>query len=104
MRSTSPRPAAASRGKALSAAAAIGFSLTFVGAGIAMLVGIVPSRTLVGSGELDTSVVLLFVPLCALVFALLVEVARTTMAGGLRQERPRPANPLAAWRPGNGEG
>lgn len=104
MPSTKPPTTGFRRGQALSAAAAIGFSLTFVGAGIAMLLGFIPPRTLVGSGELDTSVVLLFVPLCALVFALLVEVARTTMAGGLRQEPPRPTNPLAAWRPGNGEG
>ncbi len=104
MPSTPPPTPRHRRGQALSAAAAIGFSLTFVGAGIAMLVGFIPPRTLIGSGELDTSVVLLFVPLCALVFALLVEVVRTMIAGGLKQDRPRPANPLAAWRPGNGEG
>ena len=89
---------------ALSAATAISFSLTFVVAGIALLLGIIPPRTITGAGEIDTAVVLLFVPLCALLFAILVEVVRSILREGLQPAKPRRANPLDAWKPGHGEG
>ena len=88
----------------LSAATAISFSLTFVVAGIALLLGIIPPRTITGAGEIDTAVVLLFVPLCALLFAILIEVARSVVREGLQPPRTRQAKPLAAWKPGRGEG
>lgn len=54
--------------------------------------------------DTETSMILLLVPLCALLLALLVEVMRTVVAGGL-DERPAPRpDPLPAWRPGSGEG
>lgn len=89
---------------ALSAATAISFSLTFVGAGIALLLGIIPQRAIIGAGEIDTAVVLLFVPLCALLFAILVEVVRSTLREGLQAPRARQSDPLSAWKPGQGEG
>lgn len=88
----------------LTAAAAISFSLTFVGAGIALLLGIIPSGTIVGASQVDTGVVVLFVPLCALLLAILVEVVRSTLRDGLSAPKPRQPNPLAAWKPGHGEG
>jgi hypothetical protein len=91
-------------GNALSAAAIISFSLTFVGAGIALLLGIIPPRAIIGAGEIDTAVVLLFVPLCALILAILVEVVRATLREGLQPPKAHQANPLSAWRPGHGEG
>ena len=89
---------------ALSAATAISFSLTFVGAGIALLLGIIPPRAIVGGGEIDTAVVLLFVPLCALLFAILIEVVRASLREGLQAPKARQSNPLSAWKPGHGEG
>jgi hypothetical protein len=89
---------------ALSAATAISFSLTFVVAGIALLLGIVPPRSITGAGEIDTAVVLLFVPLCALLLAILVEVVRSVLREGLQAPKPRNTSPLSAWKPGNGEG
>ncbi len=91
-------------GNALTAATAISFSLTFVVAIVALLLGIIPERSLnIGFG-IDTGVLLLFVPLCALVFAILVEVLRTMIGGGFKPDKPPAPNPLSAWRPGHGEG
>lgn len=91
-------------GNALGVSAAIAFSLTFVGAGIALLLGIIPPRTLINATEIETGVVLLFVPLCALILAILVEATRSTLRDGLQAPRPRQSNPLSAWKPGHGEG
>ena len=88
----------------LTAAAAIGFSFTFVAAGVAMLAGVVPDRVLFGLGGMDATVLLLFVPLCALTLAILAEAVRTTLAGEFRQPARVHANPLEPWRPGRGEG
>jgi hypothetical protein len=88
----------------LGAAAAISFSLTFVGAGIALLLGYLPAGTIIGASEVDTGVVLLFVPLCALILAILVEVTRSSLRDGFASDKPRRPNALAAWKPGHGEG
>lgn len=87
----------------LGAATVISFSLTFLAAGIAVMLGIVPPRTITGAGEIDTAVVLLFVPLCALLFAIIAEVVRSIVREGLRAPKPRQSNPLSAWKPGHGE-
>ncbi len=89
---------------ALSAATAISFSLTFVVAGIALLLGIIPPRAIIGGGDVDTAVVLLFVPLCALILAILVEVVRSILREGLQSPKARESNPLSGWKPGHGEG
>lgn len=89
---------------ALSAATAISFSLTFVVAGIALLVGLIPPRTIIGAGEIDTAVILLFVPLSALMLAILVEVVRSVVRDGLTPTKTRQANPLSAWKAGQREG
>lgn len=88
----------------LTSAAAISFSLTFVAGGIALLTGLLPQNIITHFGEVDTGVVVLFVPLCALVLALLIEVVRSVVREGLRQPAPRQANPLVAWKPGSNEG
>lgn len=88
----------------LSSAAIIGFSLTLVGAGVAMLLGLVPQRMLPALDGIDATVVLLFVPLCALTLAILFEAARTSLGGGFRRTVRPAANPLEPWRPGRGEG
>jgi len=89
----------------LSAAAIIGFSLTFVGAGIAMLLGFVPQRMLPALDGIDATILLLFIPLCALTFAILAEAVRASFTGSFRPATARAnANPLEPWRPGRGEG
>lgn len=88
----------------LSAAAIIGFSLTLVGAGIAMMLGLVPQRMLPGLDGVDATVLLLFVPLCALTLAILAEAVRAAFTGNFRQAVLPKANLLEPWRPGHGEG
>lgn len=101
LRPARPR-AGASR---LTAAAVIGFSLTLVGAGIAMLLGFVPQRMLPALDGMDATVLLLFVPLCALTFAIIAEAIRATLTGSFRHVPARShATPLESWRPGRGEG
>lgn len=89
---------------AFGATTAIAFSLTFVGAGLAVLLGFIPPRVIIGAEQIDTAVVLLFVPLCALILAILFEATRSTLRDGLQAPRPRQSNPLSAWKPGHGEG
>lgn len=91
-------------GNPLNAAAAISFSLTFLAAGVALLVGVIPSRVIIGMNEVDVGVVLLFVPLCALLLAIIVEVVRSIMRDGVSQPAPRRASSLDAWKPGTREG
>jgi putative exporter of polyketide antibiotics len=87
----------------LASAAAISFALTFVSAIVALTLGLVPKVTLHFGTELDSSVVLLMVPMVALLFALVFEVVRTALAGDRAQPMPE-ASPLMAWSPGRGEG
>lgn len=96
------RNASASR---LSAAAIIGFSLTLVGAGVAMLFGLVPQRMLPALDGIDATILLLFVPLCALTLAILAEAVRTSLTGSFRPVVARShTTRLEPWRPGEGEG
>ncbi|MGV3490267.1 MAG: hypothetical protein ACO1OG_03010 [Devosia sp.] len=88
----------------LSAATAIGFSLTFVGAGGALLLGFVPDTLLLGAQSVDTGVVLLLVPLCALLVTLMAEAVRASLNNGITAPPARKVNALGAWRPGQGEG
>jgi len=89
----------------LSSAAVIGFSLTLVGAGVAMLLGLVPQRMLPALDGMDATVLLLFVPLCALTLAILFEATRASFSGSFRRAAARArSNPLEPWRPGRGEG
>jgi hypothetical protein len=87
----------------LTAAATIAFSLTFVAAGVAMLMGVLPQRMMFGLQNVDATVLLLFVPLCALTFAILAEAVRAATTGSFRTTKVR-TNPLEPWRPGQGEG
>ena len=40
----------------------------------------------------------------SLILAILVEVVRAILREGLQPPKARQANPLAAWKPGHGEG
>src|SRR5262245_18332906 len=88
----------------LSAAAVIGFSLTLVGTGIAMLFGLVPQRMLPALDGMDATILLRFVPLRALTFTILAEAVRTSFSGSFRRAARSHVNPLEPWRPGRGEG
>jgi len=90
--------------KRLSSAAIIAFSLTLVGAGVAMLIGLVPQRMLPALDGMDATVLLLFLPLCALTLAILAEAVRTSFSGSFRRAVLSKSNPLEPWRPGRGEG
>ncbi|MHB1110849.1 MAG: hypothetical protein ACYCZU_11110 [Devosia sp.] len=85
-------------------ASIISFSLTFVGVSLAVLAGYLPARQALSTGKLDAEVVLLFVPLCALVFAIVAEVLRIAAKGPLRSTTARRMTPLSDWKPGHGEG
>ena|SRR6218665_1328807 len=102
-----PAPRVKTRYRALTSATVIAFSLTFVGAGVALLAGMLPANAeaMTGAaGSVDTGVVLLLVPLCALVLAILFEATRLALRGPVRIAEPRPAPALSAWTPGHGEG
>ena len=88
----------------LTSVTAISFSLTFVAVSLALLAGLLPARVATLGGTVDTGVVLLFLPLCALALALIAEVLRAVVKGQLLSGSVRRAPPLSRWRPGNGEG
>ena len=89
---------------AVTVATAISFSLTFVGAGVAQLLGLIPADMVLFDGEVDTAVVLLTVPLCALLLAIIAEALRATISGNLQPPEPQRQGQLTAWKPGHGEG
>ncbi len=82
--------------------AVIAFSLTLLGASVAIVTGIVPLRAYSFAQKVDIGAVLLFVPLCALILAVLSEVVRLTIRGG--SDSPIYATVAPAWTPGHGEG
>jgi hypothetical protein len=87
----------------LPTAAALGFSLPFAAVAMALLLGYGPSDILAMGFAVDTAVIVLFVPLCVLVAAILFEVARL----GVRPEQLAPARrrpSLSSWNPGSREG
>jgi hypothetical protein len=88
----------------LISASIISFSLTFVVVSVAVLAGYLPAQQTLLSAKLDIEVVLLLVPLCALVFAIVAEVLRIAAKGPLRSTAVRHTAPLSNWKPGHGEG
>lgn len=87
----------------LTSVTAISFSLTFVGVGVALLAGLLPERVSTLGNSIDVGVLLLFVPLCALIFAMVAEVLRAAVTRPLRSIAPPRMPPLSGWRPGHGE-
>lgn len=88
----------------LASVTAISFSLTFVGVSLALLTGLLPDRVARLGASIDMGVLLLFLPLCALAFAMVAEVIRAARKGPLRSSAPPRMRPLSGWRPGPGEG
>jgi hypothetical protein len=83
-------------------AAVISFSLTLLaGAGI-VLAGYVPLEQMAAAQRVDLGAVLLFAPVCALVLALLFEVAIVALKAPL--QAPEPRRLPIDWTPGHREG
>lgn len=83
---------------------AISFSLTFVGVSLMLLAGVMPPSFAALEAPVDIGVLLLIVPLCALVLAMMAEVLRAAIKGSPPKRAPRNASTLSDWRPGHGEG
>lgn len=95
------------RRRALTTVTVISFSLTFVIAGMAMLLGLLPLDTSsvdFSIGSVDGGVLLLVVPLLALVLAMLFEATRLALRGPLKMSDDKPVRVLSEWKPGHGEG
>jgi hypothetical protein len=88
----------------LTTVTAISFSLTFVGVSLMLLAGVIPPSFAALEAPVDLGVLLLIVPLCALVLAMMVEVLRAAIKGTPGRRLSRNASTLSDWRPGHGEG
>lgn len=99
-RAAHPAPSAGS----VSAVATITFALVFLGVIAAFALGALPAEALTFGGNVEAGVVLLFVPLCALIFAVLVEVLRSALTSNFGPHQRTSAGPVLNWRPGHGEG
>jgi hypothetical protein len=82
----------------------ISFSLTIAAAGVALLAGILPARAAALTPDIDTAVVLLFVPLCVLVLGILAEAVRLSVKLRHGPEAVPLRRPLSAWPPANAAG
>lgn len=87
----------ADRAAGLTSVTAISFSLTFVAVSLVLLAGLLPAQLTTLGGSVDTAVVLLFLPLCALAFAIIAEVVRAATHGPLRSAPARRTQPLSEW-------
>ena len=88
----------------LTTVTAISFSLTFVGVSLMLLAGVMPPSFAALEAPVDIGVLLLIVPLCALVLAMMAEVLRAAIKGTPPRRTSRNASALSDWRPGHGEG
>jgi hypothetical protein len=101
---SAPRPVKRKQTPAnLTSIVAISFSLTFVATGVLLLLGLLPPTVASLDAPVDIGVLLLIVPLCALVLAIMAEVLRAAISGLPKAPGPRVA-PLTDCRPGHGEG
>ena len=88
----------------LTTVTAISFSLTFVSASVMLLAGVLPTSFTSLAAPVDIGVLLLIVPLCALVLAMMAEVVRAAVKGTPPRRAARHRTRLSEWRPGHGEG
>ena len=84
----------------VSAVATITFALVFLGVIAAFALGALPAEALTFGGNVEAGVVLLFVPLCALIFAVLVEVIRSALTSSFGPHQRTSAGPVAELAPG----
>src|SRR5687767_9428888 len=88
----------------LTSVTAISFSPTFVLMSVALLAGVMPQSFAALPMPVDLGVLLLMVPLCALVLAIMAEALRAAMQGVPAGKARRTVTALSQWRPGHGEG
>ncbi len=97
-------PKATKKALDLTTITTISFSLTFVGVSLLLLAGFLPPAFASLEVPVDIGVLLLIVPLCALVLAMMAEVLRAAIRGTPPRRASRNATTLSEWRPGHGEG
>jgi hypothetical protein len=83
-------------------AAAVSFSLTLLAGSVAVLGGYVPLQGMSFVARTDLGALLMFAPVCALILALLFEVARLAIRTPL--DMPEPRLVTLRWHPGDREG
>lgn len=106
---TDPKPAARRKpGVPLSlvlSGATVGFAFVFAAVSVALLAGGLPKVLRGPQGEIDTGVLLLFLPLCALALGMVAEVVRAAFSQPVLSSRKAVTRqPLSEWKPGLGEG
>jgi len=96
------KPRRRSRAAAFTTATIISFSFTLLAAGIAILTGLLPLRSLSFGQRIDVGSLLFLMPVVALVLGVCVEVTRIALR---RQELPEPTRSQGIrWSPGRREG
>ena len=94
-------PSKSRRTAALGTAAIVSFSLTLIGASVALLAGVVPVNLNFGD-RVDVGTLLFVAPILALVLAVVFEVTRIAFQSS---ELPEPRRQqVLAWTPGRREG
>lgn len=90
------------RATVFTTATIVSFSFTLLAAGIAILTGLLPLKSLSFGQRVDVGSLLFMMPVVALVLGVCVEVTRIALR---RQELPEPARSQAIrWSPGRREG
>jgi hypothetical protein len=77
--------------------------LVAAGALIALVAATAPAHAAGFTDTVDTGVIVLFVPLCALLIAIIVEVFRATLRGQAPMRSEEQVRSITAWKPGHGE-
>ena len=90
------------RARAFTTTTIVSFSLTILGASIAVLSGLVPLRPMSFAERIDVGSLLFVAPIVALVLAIVFEVTRIALT---RPDLPQPRRQQAVrWSPGRREG
>lgn len=82
--------------------AIVGFSLTLLIAGIALLANYLPFRGMSRGTRIDLGALLLFAPVCALTFGIVAEVIRIALKSPMTFTQPETRR--LRWSPGQREG
>jgi hypothetical protein len=77
--------------------------LVAAGAIVTLASAVVPANAATFADNVDTGVIVLFVPLCALLVAIIVEVFRATMRGQAPLQDRNEVRSITAWKPEHGD-
>ena len=101
-KSRKQKPRRRSRATAFTTATIVSFSFTLLAAGIGILTGLLPLRSLSFGQRIDVGSLLFLMPVVALVLGVCVEVTRIALR---RQDLPEPdRSQQIRWSPGRREG